>query len=66
MPDPLGAGVLATELAADRSQLAVAWAALGASGPVPRERPGLALAKAAQALTKAQLADLAELAEALT
>lgn len=62
--DPLEAGVLATELAADRATLSAVWGALG-TGPVPRERPGLALAKAAQGLTKAQLDDLTTLAETL-
>lgn len=63
--DQLEAGVLSTELGLDRTALALAWMALGADGPVPSSRPGLALAQAIKAASPSQLADLRALQGAL-
>ena len=47
---------LATELGLDKGRLAIAWAAAG--GPLPTHRPGLALARAVQAITPARPAEI--------
>jgi hypothetical protein len=67
--DALEAGVLAAELAADRTALTSAWSALVAleasEGPVPARRAGLALAGAVQSLTPARRRDLGAVSGAL-
>ena len=69
---PLEAGALATELAVgDKALLAPAWAALTALGaasstcPSAPAKAGLAVAKAAQGLSAAALADLRDVLSAL-
>ena len=67
--DALEAGVLAAELASDRTALTLAWSALVAleasEGPVPARRAGLALAGAVQSLTPARRRDLGAVVRAL-
>lgn len=70
--DALEAGVMATELAADRSALAPVWALvsssseLAASPPQVPAKAGLALARAAQGIDKAVHTDLGSLAALLS
>ena len=64
--EPLEAGVLAAELASDRQALAAAWAAVGAEGAPQVQRPGIALARAAGAVSPGRRHDLEALKEVLS